>query len=62
MAEPSRYTIFVAADSDRLARFRWTIYEAWKERDKSRYSFATRRRAQTDAEASVEKLIIIWQK
>jgi hypothetical protein len=62
MAEPSPYTIFVESDPDRVTRFRWSIHEAGKERDKSMYSFATRRQAQADAEKFVEKLIITWQK
>jgi hypothetical protein len=61
MAEPPSYTILITADPGRVERFRWTINEAGKERDKSMYSFATRRHAQTDAEALVEKLIITWQ-
>jgi len=62
MAEPPPYTILVTADPGRVGRFRWSIHEAGKEREKSKYSFATRRHAQTDAEAFVEKLIINWQK
>jgi hypothetical protein len=62
MAEQSPYTIHISADPDRVARFRWSIYEAGKERDKSMYSFATRPEAQKDAEAFVDKLIITWQK
>jgi len=33
-----------------------------KQRDKSVLNFATRREAQKDAEAFVEKLILTWQK
>jgi len=62
MTEPSPYTIYVSADPERIDRFRWSICEAAKERDKSMYSFATRREAQADAERFVDKLIITWQK
>jgi hypothetical protein len=62
MAELSPLTIRIFADPDRVGRYRWEIYEEAKLRDKSMYSFATRREAKADAELFVEKLIITWQK
>ena len=41
-------------------RFRWNIYDNEKVRDKSFYSFATKREAQTDADKFVQKLNAIW--
>ena len=41
-------------------RFRWNIYENKKVRDKSFYSFATRREAQSDAGKFVRKLNSVW--
>jgi hypothetical protein len=41
-------------------RFRWNIYENMKVRDKSFYSFPTRREAQSDAEKFVRKLNSVW--
>jgi hypothetical protein len=63
MAEPSpsHYTIIVAVDPDRFNRYGWRIFENGKYRDKSFNHFATRREAQKDAEAFVDKLTITWQ-
>ena len=41
-------------------RFRWNIYENQRVRDKSFYSFATKREAQNDADKFVRKLDSIW--
>ena len=41
-------------------RFRWNIYDNEKVRDKSFYSFATKREAQIDADKFVQKLNTIW--
>jgi hypothetical protein len=38
------------------------IYENGKRRDASFNNFATKREAQADAEAFVDKLILTWQK
>jgi hypothetical protein len=62
MAEPSTYVITVSPDLDRFNRYRWTIFEDGKPRDKSVLNFATAREAYADAESFVDKLILIWQK
>jgi hypothetical protein len=60
MAETHVFTIKVEPDVDRPGRYRWSISEGWKVRDKSLYSFATKREAQADAGAFVEKLNVTW--
>jgi hypothetical protein len=62
MDDPLHFTIEVSADVNRFNRYRWTIVEAGKVRDRSVYNFATRREAQADAEKFVEKLIFTWKK
>jgi len=58
--ERSAFTTKVVKDIGNPNRFRWNIYENKKVRDKSFYSFATRREAQSDAEQFVRKLNSIW--
>ena len=50
----------VVKDIGNPNRFRWNIYENKSVRDKSFYSFATRREAQSDADKFVRKLNSIW--
>jgi hypothetical protein len=54
------FTIDILKDIGNPNRFRWNIYENKKVRDKSFYSFATRREAQNDADKFVRKLNSIW--
>ena len=54
------FTIDVVKDIGNPNRFRWNIYDNEKVRDKSFYSFATKREAQTDADKFVQKLNAIW--
>ena len=60
MTESSVFAIDVVKDIGNPNRFRWNIYENMKVRDKSFYSFATRREAQNDADKFVRKLNSIW--
>jgi hypothetical protein len=50
MAEPPGYVIAVIKDVDRQGSFRWSLQVGAEVRDKSLYSFATKREAQADAE------------
>ena len=54
------FTINIVKDIGTPNRFRWNIYDDEKGRDKSFYSFATKREAQTDADKLVQKLNAIW--
>jgi hypothetical protein len=54
------FTIDVVKDIGNPNRFRWNIYDNEKVRDKSFYSFATKREAQIDADKFVQKLNTIW--
>jgi hypothetical protein len=60
MTQSPVFTTDVAKDIGNPNRFRWNIYENNKARDKSFYSFATRREAQSDADKFVRKLNSIW--
>jgi len=60
MSERSVFTTEVVKDIGNPNRFRWNIYENKSVRDKSFYSFATRREAQSDADKFVRKLNSIW--
>ena len=60
MTESPVFMTDVVKDIGNPNRFRWNIYENRKVRDKSFYSFATRREAQNDAEKFVRKLNSIW--
>ena len=60
MTQRSVFTSDVVKDVGNPNRFRWNIYENKKVRDKSFYSFATKREAQSDAERFVRKLDSIW--
>jgi hypothetical protein len=60
MAEPHVFAIKIEPDADRPGRFRWTVSEGRKIREKSLYSFATRREAQADADKFVGKLNVTW--
>jgi len=55
MSERSVFTTEVVKDIGNPNRFRWNIYENKSVRDKSFYSFATRREAQSDADKFVRK-------
>jgi hypothetical protein len=60
MTERIAFTTDIVKDIENPGRFRWNIYENKKVRDRSFYSFATRREAQNDAERFVRKLNSIW--
>ena len=60
MMDSAIFTTDVVKDIGNPNRFRWNIYENMKVRDKSFYSFATRREAQNDADKFVRKLNSIW--
>jgi len=53
MTESPVFMTDVVKDIGNPNRFRWNIYENKRVRDKSFYSFATRREAQSDAEKFV---------
>jgi hypothetical protein len=61
VTDAASLTIKVEPDSVRLCRYRWAVLEAGRQRDKSIYTFATRREAQADADRFVEKLKATWQ-
>jgi hypothetical protein len=61
MADVREFTTAVEPDFDRPGRFRWSVSENGKVRDKSLFSFVTRREAQADANKFVEKLHATWQ-
>jgi hypothetical protein len=56
------FTTYVVKDIGNPNRFRWNIYDNEKVRDKSFYSFATKREAQADADKFVEKLNAVWSR
>jgi hypothetical protein len=60
MADPREFTIKIEPDFDQPGRHRWVVSEDKKARDRSVYSFATRREAQLDADRYVEKLTSTW--
>ena len=60
MTDSVVFTTYVVKDIGNPNRYRWNIYDNKAVRDKSFYSFATRREAQTDADKFVEKLNAIW--
>jgi hypothetical protein len=60
MTESPAFTTDVAKDIGNPNRLRWNIYENKRVRDKSFYSFAIRREAQSDADKFVRKLNSIW--
>jgi hypothetical protein len=60
MMDSAIFTTDVVKDIGNPNRFRWNIYDKEKVRDKSFYSFATKREAQADADKFVEKLNAIW--
>jgi hypothetical protein len=60
MTYTAGFTTDVVKDIGNPNRFRWNIYDNEKVRDKSFYSFATKREAQTDADKFVQKLNAIW--
>jgi hypothetical protein len=61
MVEAPMFTIDIARDSIRPERYRWSVSENMRLRDKSLYSFATKREAQIDADRFVRKLNGVWQ-
>jgi hypothetical protein len=60
MTDSAVFSTDVVKDIGNPNRFRWNIYENKRVRDKSFYSFATRREAQNDADKFVRKLDSIW--
>ena len=60
MMDSAIFTTDVVKDIGNPNRFRWNIYDKEKVRDKSFYSFATKREAQADADKFVAKLKAIW--
>lgn len=58
MTQSAAFTTDVVKDIGN--RFRWNIYENKRVRDKSFYSFATKREAQNDADKFVLKLNSVW--
>jgi hypothetical protein len=60
MTENHSFTTAVAPDVQRPGRYRWNIWENHKVRDKSLYSFATRKEAQADADKFLGRLNAIW--
>jgi hypothetical protein len=60
MTESAVFKTDVVKDVGNPNRFRWNIYENQRVRDKSLYSFATKREAQSDADKFVRKLNAIW--
>jgi hypothetical protein len=54
MTENPAFMTEVVKDIGNPNRFRWNIYENSKVRDKSFYSFGTRREAQIDADQFVQ--------
>ena len=60
MTYSALFTTAVVKDTGNPNRFRWNIYDNEKVRDKSFYSFATKREAQTDSDRFVQKLNAIW--
>jgi hypothetical protein len=61
MADAPRFTIEVAEDVARPGSYRWNVSENMKLRDKSLYSFRTKREAKLDADRFVRGLNDIWQ-
>jgi hypothetical protein len=61
MGDAPRFTVDIAEDVVRPGSYRWTVSENMKVRDKSLYSFRTRRDAQRDADKFVQGLDDIWQ-
>ena len=60
MADNHVFTINVARDVERPDRYRWSVSENMRLRDKSLHSFATKREAQADADKFVQRLNSIW--
>jgi hypothetical protein len=60
MADSAVFSTDVVKDIGNPNRFRWNIYENQRVRDKSFYSFATKREAQNDADKFVAKLNSVW--
>jgi hypothetical protein len=60
MTESALFTTDIVKDVGNPNRFRWNIYENNKVRDKSLYSFATKREAQSDADKFVKRLNSVW--
>jgi hypothetical protein len=60
MTDSAVFSSDVVKDIGNPNRFRWNIYENQRVRDKSFYSFATKREAQTDANKFLVKLNAVW--
>jgi hypothetical protein len=60
MTEPHTFTTTVVPDIGRPGRWRWTVFEYQKTRDKSLWSFSSRSEAQADADQFVAKLDATW--
>jgi hypothetical protein len=61
MVENHPFTITVEADLLRDGRFRWTLCENGQVRNRSAFSYATRREALADATKALEKQIAEWR-
>jgi hypothetical protein len=61
MADAPRFTVDVLEDVVRPGSYRWIVSGNMKVRDKSLYSFRTKRQAQVDADKFVQGLDDIWQ-
>jgi hypothetical protein len=60
MTEPHAFTTAVVPNFDQRGRWRWSVFEDGKIRDKSLWSFSSRREAQADADQFVAKLDATW--
>jgi hypothetical protein len=60
MTDPAVFSTDIVKDIGNPNRFRWNIYENQRVRDKSFYSFATKREAQNDANKFLVKLNAVW--
>ena len=62
MANDPKFTIDVAEDVARPGSYRWNVSENMKVRDKSLYSFRTKREAQLDADKFVRRSMIFGRR
>ena len=61
MTEISAFKVSIGDDVDRPGRYRWDVSVDGKVRDKSVYSYESKREAQADADCFVQKLNITWR-
>jgi hypothetical protein len=62
MAENHPFTIMVERDLLRDGRFRWMLCENGQVRNRSPFSYATKREALADATKALEKQIADWRR